>query len=79
MLNCMEHDDQVCERMTCTVASYPGPAQLFVACSMEKQGEPSIFSENGKKFGRTNRLCFAYCSTDYTLNARCVRQLPPAS
>ena len=26
------------------VASFPGPAQLSVACSMEKQGEPGIFS-----------------------------------
>ena len=26
------------------IASFPGPAQLFVACGMEKQGEPAIFS-----------------------------------
>ena len=26
------------------VASFPGPAQLFVACSTEKRGEPGIFS-----------------------------------
>ena len=29
-----------------------------------------------RKFGRTNRLHFAYCSTDYMLNAWCVRQSP---
>ena len=26
------------------VASFLGPAQLFVACSTEKRGEPGIFS-----------------------------------
>jgi len=26
------------------VASFPGPAQLSVACSTEKRGEPGIFS-----------------------------------
>ena len=26
------------------IASFPGPAQLSVACSIEKQGEPGIFS-----------------------------------
>ena len=26
------------------LASFPGPAQLFVACSTEKRGEPGIFS-----------------------------------
>jgi len=25
------------------IASFPGPAQLFVTCCMEKQGEPGIF------------------------------------
>ena len=30
------------------------------------------------KICRINRLHFAYCSTDYMLNARCVRQSPPA-
>ena len=25
------------------LASFPGPAQLFVACSTEKQGEPGMF------------------------------------
>ena len=30
---------------TCTkIASFPGPAQLFVTCSTEKRGEPGIFS-----------------------------------
>ena len=37
------------------VASFPGPAQLSIACSAEKRGEPGIFShmsmtENGKNF-----------------------------
>jgi len=27
------------------LASFPGPAQLSVACSMEKWGEPDIFSD----------------------------------
>ena len=26
------------------LVSFPGPAQLFVACSTEKRGEPGIFS-----------------------------------
>ena len=26
------------------IASFPGPAQLSVACSTEKRGEPGIFS-----------------------------------
>ena len=61
------------------IASFPGPTQLSVACSTEKQGEPGIFSHehdiiNGKNF-QNKQLCFAYCSTDYTLNARCIRQL----
>ena len=25
------------------LASFPGPAQLFIACSMEKRGEPGMF------------------------------------
>ena len=48
-----------------SIASYPGPAQLSVACSTEKQGETGIFShvnmtqsENGKNL--PNRLCFVY-------------------
>ena len=39
------------------VSSFPGPAQLSVTCSTEKQGEPGIFSrvsmtelENGENF-----------------------------
>ena len=28
----------------CNVASFPGPAQLSVACSTEKREEPGIFS-----------------------------------
>ena len=35
-------------------------------------------SENSENF-RTNRLHFAHCSTDYTLNTRCIRQSPAAS
>ena len=31
------------------------------------------------KICRNNRLHFAYCSTDNTLNTRCVRQSPPTS
>ena len=27
-----------------SLASFPGPTQLFVACSTEKRGEPGIFS-----------------------------------
>ena len=52
-----------------------GPAQLSITCTMEKWGETSNFShmsmtylENGDIF----RICFKYCSTDYTLNAWCV-------
>jgi len=26
------------------LASFPGPAQLFITCSTEKWGEPGIFS-----------------------------------
>ena len=26
------------------IASFPGPAQLSIACSTEKRGEPGIFS-----------------------------------
>ena len=26
------------------LASFPGPTQFFVACSMEKRGKPGIFS-----------------------------------
>ena len=26
------------------LASFPGPAQLFIACGTEKHGEPGIFS-----------------------------------
>ena len=50
-----------------------------------KHGEPGIFSHIGwrnrqiAKICRTNRLRFTYCSTDCTLNAWCVRQLPPTS
>ena len=61
------------------IASFPGPTQLSVACSTEKQGEPGIFSHehdiiNGENF-QNIQLRFAYCSTNYTLNARCIRQL----
>ena len=67
------------------LASYPGPAQLSVTCSTEKWGEPGIFSHgrwhNRKvmKICRTNRVHFAYYSTDYTLNAWYVWQSPPTS
>ena len=52
---------------------------------MEKWGEPGIFSHvkwrNQKmvKIWRTNRLHVMYSSTDYMLNALCVRWLPPTS
>ena len=52
---------------------------------MEKRGEPGIFSHTRwrkrqmAKICRNNRLHFAYCSTDNTLNTRCVRQSPPTS
>ena len=32
------------ERKGLVIASFPGPTQLFVACSTEKRGEPGIFS-----------------------------------
>ena len=32
------------EQFGVEVASFPGPAQLSVTCSMEKRGEPGIFS-----------------------------------
>ena len=68
------------------LASFPGPTQLSVACSTEKYGDPwylfscehDVYSKIAKIF-RTNWLRFAYCSTDYTLNARCIRQSPSAS
>ena len=31
-------------RLSFVIALFPGPAQLLVTCSMEKQGEPGIFS-----------------------------------
>ena len=31
-------------KMGAYIASFPGPTQLFVAISMEKRGEPGIFS-----------------------------------
>ena len=37
---------ELCTIRTCVyrIASFPGPTQLFVACSTEKRGEPGIFS-----------------------------------
>ena len=35
---------EILQPHTQAIASFPGPAQLFVACSMEKRGEPGIFS-----------------------------------
>jgi len=51
------------------VASFQGPAQLFVACSMEKWEEPGIFFsrehdiiDKGQKKLRTKKRSFTYCS-----------------
>ena len=42
--NCLA-GSRSCLKYTCVlVASFPGPAQLSVACSMKKQGKPGIFS-----------------------------------
>jgi len=67
------------------VASFPGPAQLSIACSMVKWEEPGIFSRvsmtqsvKGKNLPN-EQAAFRIFSTDYTLNTRCVRQSPPAS
>ena len=56
------------------IASFPGPTQLFVTCSTEKQGEPGIFSHehdimNGENFFRTNScaLCIVQPTTRSTL------------
>ena len=43
--NCLQKNDAAREKQQLLhIASYPGPAQLSVACSMEKQGGPGIFS-----------------------------------
>jgi len=51
------------------VASFQGPAQLLVACSMEKWEEPGIFFsrehdiiDKGQKKLRTKKRSFTYCS-----------------
>jgi len=52
---------------------------------MEKQGSLVSFlisawcNRKMAKVCKTNRLCFTYCSTNYTLNVQCVRQSPPTS
>ena len=69
------------------LASYPSPAQLSVACNTEKWAEPGIFShvsmtqsENCKNLlSYMQQAAFRIFSTDYVLNAWCVRQSPPAS
>ena len=38
------HQHTACKLYGQQLASYPGPAQLSVACSTEKRGEPGIFS-----------------------------------
>ena len=47
-----------------SIVSFPGPAQLSIAFSMEKRGEPGIFSHVwawcNLKVCRTNRLRFMY-------------------
>ena len=55
----------------------PRPCPAF--CH-EKWGEHDIFSDvigKWQKICTINRLCFAYCSTDYMLNTWCVQQSPP--
>ena len=48
------------------IASFPGPTQLSVTCSTEKQGEPGIFSHehdiiNGKNFSeQTSAFCVLF-------------------
>ena len=56
------------------LASFPGPAQLFVACSTEKRGEPGMFPhvsitviDKRPKFSERKSEV-----TDYTFNAWCV-------
>ena len=77
--HCQRKQQQEADWCSHELASYPGPAQLFVACSTEKRGESGNFSQwddvswKWRKFGRTNRLRFTYCSTDYMLNTWCSR------
>jgi len=66
-------------KQTVHVALFPGPSQLFVACSMEKQGEPgiSIFSLEDDVINKwpkiqNEKAKFLYCSMDYKFNTRCV-------
>ena len=57
-------------------------AKTLIVCSGLVLLTHCILGQNGKwrKFAELlNRLCFAYYSTDYTLNAWCVRQSPPTS
>ena len=64
------------------IAAFTGPTQLSVVCSSERQGEPGIFihvSMTQLEICRTNRVCFMYYSTDYTLNTWCVQHSPPTS
>ena len=63
------------------LASFPGPAQLSVASSTKKRGEPGIFLTwadviRNRKMAKKH---FACSSTDYTLNARYIWQSPSAS
>ena len=58
--------------ITCSSLSLvPRPRPAFCRVSTQIRKMVKIF--------RTNQLCFAYFSTDYTLNARCIWQLPSAS
>ena len=79
------HKYLVCKNTSLVPSPHPAPTQLSVTCSMEKWGEPGIFSHarwhNQKmaKICRTNRLCFVYCLTNYMLNTWCVQESPPTS
>ena len=61
------------------IASFPGLAQLFVACSTEKRGESLVSfltwawrnRQMARKF-RTKNWSFMCCSTNYKFNAWCV-------
>jgi len=58
------------------IASFPGPAQPFVTCGMEKQGEPGIFLSEHDAIDKWKKIeqknSFVYCSTNYTFNDWCV-------
>ena len=56
----------------------------FPSLAVRKSGESLVSfliwawrNQKMAKLCRTNRLCFEFCSTDYTLNAWCIQHSPP--